>query len=43
MNDKRYISNISANQTCQATAKLFMANFLQNELHDVNFMLVKLN
>ena len=43
MNDERDISNISANQTCQATGNLFMANFLQNDLHEGNFMLVKVN
>ena len=43
MNDERYISNILANQVCQKTAKLSMEDFLQNELHEGNFMLIKVN
>ena len=43
MNDERYISSILANQVCQKTAKLSMEDFLQNELHEGNFMLIKVN
>ena len=30
MSDERYISNISANEICQGTAKLFVADILRN-------------
>ena len=38
MSNERYISNISANQTFQRTAKLLMADILQNQLHESNVM-----
>ena len=43
MNNERYISNISTNQMCHRTTKLFMTDFLQNEVYESNVMLVKVN
>ena len=43
MNDKRYISNTSTNETCQRRTTLLLADFLQSELHEGNTMLVKVN
>lgn len=43
MSDERFISNISADQTCKRRAQVFMTDFLQNELHECNFILAKVN
>ena len=43
MNDERYISNISTNKTCQRRTTLPLADFVQNELHEGNTVLVKVN
>ena len=39
----RILLNISVKEAFQRTAKLFMADFLQNKLHEGNAMLVKVN
>ena len=38
-----YFKHLSKIKTCQRLTKLFMEDFLQNELHERNVMLTKVN